>query len=401
MDRVLFVDGANKELRALRRGLRPLRDRWDMTFTTDVEQALGLVDEGGVDVVVCDDDLRATDGTTFLQTVRRHDPATLRVLLRRGSDAGTAMRAARVAHQVFSKPCDAETVHATVDRALRLRSMIDSAATRAFVTDLDSLPGAPVIHAELTEALSDPEVGLDVVAAIVGKDQSVAAKVMQLVNSAFFGLASPITSLERAAVYLGIDALRGLVLHVEVIRAFQAAADPSRARVIEEFSAHAFEVASVAEAIVGRGPAGGEAFTAGLLHDIGKLVLVIERFEQWAAVRAAARVSNTHILEHEREHLGVTHAEIGAALLGLWGLPFNIVEAVAFHHSPAEAARPDFSLAGAIHVADALTHEARGETPGRGGPALDHDYLRRTQVSSLLDDWRARQHHTTTSATRG
>ncbi len=135
---------------------------------------------------------------------------------------------------------------------------------------------------------------------------------------------------------------------------------------------------------------GDQCFLAGLLHDVGQLILAAGLAEPYDRVLQKARTAGQPVWEAERAEFGATHAEVGAYLLGLWGLPNPVVEAVALHHRPAECLARGFSPAIAVHVADALAHEPNGDGAADVAPQVDRACLAALGLEDRLNAWKER-----------
>jgi HD-like signal output (HDOD) protein len=155
---------------------------------------------------------------------------------------------------------------------------------------------------------------------------------------------------------------------------------PARLLSLDELREHSMKTGRLAQRLVADPKAAQEAFTAGIVHDIGKIVLACGLPGPFAEVVAAAKKSPQPFHEIEREILGVTHSEVGAYLLGVWGLPFTIVEAVAYHHTPALVTAGARDVLMAVHVADALIH--------CGAATVDVAFLESLGMAHRLPHWR-------------
>ncbi|HZR99600.1 MAG TPA: response regulator [Chloroflexota bacterium] len=391
MKRILFVDDEPQMLSGLQRLLRPQRHEWDMTFAAGGEQALVALAETPCDVIVTDMRMPGMDGVTLLEQVKTQWPQMVRIVLSGYTELEATLRTVPVAHQFLTKPCDPDRLKEVVERACALQSLLGGDALRATIAQMGDLPSQPGVYLALAEALADPATSMADVARLVEQDIAMSAKCLQLVNSAFFGLGRRVTSVQQAVSYLGTDMLKALVFTVEVFHAFQPAGAAGGFD-LEALQRHSLLVARLAtKLLAGRQPA-DDAFVAGMLHDVGKLVLVTRLPEQAAAIAAGAAQTGRPWHVMEEEVLGVTHAEIGAYLLGLWGLPQQTVEALAYHHTPARLPRNEFDVLAAVYVADVLIDEqtvAQGLGAAELSGPLDEEFLGALGVAEQVPAWRA------------
>jgi HD-like signal output (HDOD) protein len=387
--RILFVDDEPAVLEGLRNSLRKQRHVWDMTFAIGGQAAVDELARQTFDVVVSDMKMPGLDGPALLELVRDRYPATARIILTGQAERDAVLRALPVAHQFLSKPCDSRTLLDVIERACGLQSILRSEAIRAVVGSIGALPSADPSYLALAEILKAPNAGLSQVAAVVEQDPSMAAKVLQLVNSAYFGLATRVTSVMDAVRYLGVDRLTGLLLTARVFGRFGSKA--AQGFSLDVLQRHSFLVANGTRALLEGSSFRDEAFTAALLHDIGQLVLAVGVPDKYATVLAVADAEDRPLHEVETEVLGVGHAEVGAYLLGVWGVPFSIVEPVAFHHRPSEVMTGTRDVLAAIHVADAVLEA--GPVPADAAvPGLDTGFLESGPWAERLPAWRAKLH---------
>jgi HD-like signal output (HDOD) protein len=389
MRRILFVDDEPKVLEGLQRMLRPQRDRWEMRFACGGEAALAELSSGGFDVIVSDMRMPGMDGATLLEQVRARYPNVVRMVLTGHTSLEAALRAVPVAHQFLSKPCDPVVLRVAVERACNLKSLLSSEQLCKVVAGMEDLPALPRTYAALSEALTDPEVSLDKLTAIVEQDVAISAKILQLVNSPFFGVVRTMTSIREAVAYLGTDILRNLVLSIEAFRMFDKIPKVPDFS-IDELQAHSQRCAKIASKLPTEGHLKDAAQVGALLHDLGKLIVASRLPNELVRVQEAARQRKRPWHEVEQELLGVTHAEIGAYLLGLWGLPYAIVEAVAYHHVPARVPSQGFDSVATVYVANILAHENEKARNSQTFTTFDFDYLRSLGAEHSLPAWRAK-----------
>jgi putative nucleotidyltransferase with HDIG domain len=369
--RILFVDDEVSILDGLQNLLHKQRHMWDMVFSVGGEAALAELEKGPFDVIISDMRMPGMDGAALLTAVKEAYPNVARIVLSGQAEREALVRALPVAHQFLSKPCDADVLRIVIERACRLQKLLQDETIREAVGKLDALPSAARAYRELTEALSDPDVGLARVAAIVERDPAMSAKVLQLVNSAYFGLARRVTSIAQAMMYLGSDTMKGLVLTSQVFSLIETR--PVAGLSVERLQEHSLMTARLAKRLVAEPRMADEAFTAALLHDIGQIALAVSLRDRFAEILRDARTSQRPIQDVEYERLGVSHAEVGAYLLGVWGLPFPVVEAVAYHHRPGLVEAGDRGILAAVHLADTLV-EAGDDDPDVT-PGLDLAFL--------------------------
>jgi putative nucleotidyltransferase with HDIG domain len=388
MKRILFVDDERRIVDGLQRMLHSHRKKWEMTFVNSGEEALAVLARSAYDVIVSDMRMPGMDGTRLLQLVSERYPGTMRIVLSGQFDKEAAMRAVPVAHQFLTKPCDVNTLLEVIERSSGEDSAVPDAAIRRIIATVGHLPPLPHTAAALIAAVDDHAATLDQVSAIVERDVAVAAKVLQLVNSAFFGLSHEIATVPVAVGFLGFDVLKQLVVTVELFRSFECACHIAGFSV-EETQRHSRCVAAIAARLPVPRKQAAATSVAALLHDVGKLVLAArlpEHLER--ALRASSdQKLPLHIVEEEL--LGITHAEIGAHLLSLWGLPAPVISAVAQHHHRVRAtADGAIDIRLILHIADLLDHEASGTSESDRHGALDEVCVDSREYSDSLPAWR-------------
>ncbi len=385
MKRVLFVDDEPNILEGLRNLLRRHRRKWEMTFAVGGPAALELLKTENFDVIVSDMRMPEVDGAALLAHVQRQQPRTVRIVLSGHTELEAALRAIPVAHQFLSKPCDAAELENVVERACSLQSLVEDPKIRQAVGGIQQLPALPRVYHRLTQALAEDRTEAPEVAALLQQDMTICAKLLQIANSAFFRLARRITNVQEAVRYLGFAMVRNLVLTIEVFRPGTQLAAFS----FETLQQHSLRVAGLAREIVADRFQADDAFMAGMLHDIGKLVLASRLPELSRRAMEKSRRNRLPPWQTERELLGISHAEVGAYLLGLWGLPYPIIEAAAYHHQPRSVTPHAFDALAAVHVADGLVHETSPSAEGLPAEPLDEAYLAALGVLDELESWRA------------
>lgn len=391
MTKILFVDDDPNILQGLRRILHSEHYHWEVCFAQGGDAALAMLDAAPVDVIVSDMRMPGMDGAALLTCVHEKYPEIIRFILSGHHDLSASYRAAPVAHQFLGKPCEPSALKAAIDRACRLKAVLSDESLCRIVGSMRKLPPLPRTYLELTKVLGAPDVSLDRVARVIEQDVAMAAKLLQLVNSAFFGLSREMTNVRTAVSYLGLDVLKSLVLSIGVFRSFENAA-MAQVFAAEQFQRHAHLTAKIAQELPTTKHLKDATWLAALLHDVGKLVLAAKMPAYFTRNLMMAQEQSRPLFEVEQELMGVTHAEIGAYLLGLWGLPWVVVEAVAHHHSPARVPEQGLDAVAAVYIANILALECAATGPAEVTliqPTLDEEYLDSLGVLSQLAEWRA------------
>ena len=388
MKRVLFVDDEPRILEGLRRMLRVLRNEWEIEFGEGGAAAIETLAQRPFDVIVSDMRMPGIDGAALLRHCAQHHPDIVRIVLSGHMELGNALQSITVAHQFLTKPCDAETVRNVLTRAVALQELLSDPALRSLLGSIHSAPISTRTHLELSAALEDPDASIARIARIIEPNPALTAKILQIVNSAFLGLPNQVTNMVTAIHSIGLTMLRNLVLYFEIVQALKAE-DVSTSFSFDAHGRHASLVARLARDLVEGGKAKEQAFTAGMLHDLGEMILAVRRSETYDGLVARAQSAGRPRVDIEYAELGFSHAEVGAYLLGLWGLPHGVVEAVAHHHRPSRVPTESADVVRAVRAADALLHELDAAAPRPDGE-FDHEFLRSALPAGALDVWRAR-----------
>lgn len=378
MKEIVFVDDDEHLLAGLRRMLWRYKDEWSMRFVPSGEAALAALEDQPADLVVSDVRMPGMDGIALLSEIQTRYPRTIRIILSGQTDRMDAVRATGVAHQFIAKPCSAETLHGVIGRATALRDLLGRPDLLALVDGTLRLPSPPSLYFQLTDEILSEEPSLARIGAIVAQDPAMSAEVLRIVDSAFFSLRREVTDVEQAVALLGSETIRSLALAIHLFREAEQPGVPGA--VVEEVQAEAFRVATTARSLIQtEGAKPGlvvGSFTAGLLHDVGKLILF----------QAAGRALDPsgEKADPAQEGVPVGSDLVGAYLLSVWGLPDEIVEAVAYHRHPGDAGVQELSPLMSVHVARALVDRADGEVLE---DLLDMEYLAACGLADHVDRW--------------
>lgn len=265
------------------------------------------------------------------------------------------------------------------------------------IEQVGELPTLPHVVQKLASMIGRPNVSAEDIGALIEKDQVLSAKVLRLANSPFYGFPSRIGSVAHAVVVLGLNVVKGLTLCA-------TAFDMMKAAGMDQLWRHSLGVAITAH-ILGTKAAmknPEEVFVAGLLHDIGKVVLYVKWPDVGSRITAAAHQTSRYLMEAEQALFEVTHADVGGWLAAAWHLPTGLREPILYHHRPAAAQEAPLQTA-IVHVADVLVKGLACGNPGDDlvpplsreawdlvgldGPSLAHCIVKATEEFQTIDDY--------------
>lgn len=394
MIRILFVDDEPNVLSGLRRMLRDMRHLWDMSFVNSGMEAISLLAKERFDIIVSDMRMPVIDGAMLLSQVRKLYPHMTRIILSGHSDREAIMKSVRLVHQYLSKPCDPDELKQVLQQTAAMRWLLAHDDLISLVSQIESLPSLPQSYSMLLEALDSDDVTMEKVGELISQDMGMTTTVLKLVNSAFFGLPQQVASPAQAVSLLGLDIIKGLVLSQGLFETLKIQPVPGMS--FEALWRHCLAVGGLARKIMEQEnqdrAAIDQAFIAGIMHDVGKLVLATVQPREYAKVVEAVRRSNRPLVEVERRVFGVTHGEVGAYLLGLWGAHENIVGAIALHNDPvytsALGAGSGRQLLAVVHAANVFEHECNVIHPTYARPSLDQGFLSDANLLDKMPAWK-------------
>jgi HD-like signal output (HDOD) protein len=386
-NRLLFVDDEVLVLQGLKRSLHGMRAQWNMTFVESGAAALAALACERYDAIITDMRMPLMDGAQLLEQVKQKYPEVVRVVLSGQADRETILRSLGPAYQYVSKPCDPQDLKSRLAQAFVMRDLLKNSSVRALVSGLKSIPSLPGLYYEIQAELKSEDVSLKKIADIVSKDAGMTAKILQLANSAFMGARFAVSNPTQAITLIGTEMVRALVLSVHVFSQLKNSTTPDCGILWEHgvavscLSQHIAISEKCAKDIV------DECFTAGILHEIGKLVLMAEMPRQYAQILTDESAQTGALSLAERQQFGCTHAELGAYLMSIWGLPHPLIHAVAYHDRPSQSIEQCFSSLSVVHAADAIV-SAKSPATILHDVELDESYFNLLGLTERLSLWR-------------
>lgn len=397
---ILFVDDDENVISGIRRQLRPYREQWQLFFANNGSQALQIMRQNPVDLVICDMLMPEMRGDELLKQISRLYPGTIRVILSGYADEATIKCAMEVAHQHLIKPCNAETLREAIAQIFKIQACVKNPRIIDGLGDPNRLPSLPKIYRELNAAVADENTTVNDLADIFAQDMVLSAKLLHLVNSAYFGLHRHVSSLGDAISMIGIKKLNSLILSVHLKTAFPVT-DPKLERYMEFFWKDAVRVAELAKLISlseqQQEDRPDQAYLGGLLHNMGLLIFLSRGGDQLALLMEQVRNTCVPVSELETRIFGFTRSEAAAYILSLWKIPPRIIESILLQNTPSQADYDGVSALTAVHVAACLLKPAVMQECDRLFEiVLDTQYLQRIDKLQRLADWQRLAEHVIT-----
>ena len=384
--KILFVDDDSNVLQGLRRMLHNMREQWDMSFANSGREALEVMAETPCDVVISDIRMPDMDGVELLTKIREDYPSALRIALSGETGKELGYKTARVVNQCLSKPIETEALKDAIERAGSVKEHLNNEVIKEKISQMVDLPSLPDSYLKIRNVLESPSSSMRDVASIISGDMAMTAKILQLANSAFFGVGRKITSIKQAVTMLGVALVSDLVLSVHLFGSYDTTRCPGFS--IEELWKESLDIAGLASNIAkyekqDQGTIDA-AFLTGILHNIGKLILAVNFPKEFRNAIVMVRREKIPDWKAEREVLGATHADVGAYLGGIWAFPHPVVEGIAYHICPTRAkAGKEFCPLTAVHASVGLKYKAM---TGKG-ERLDKEYLLETGLLGHIHSW--------------
>lgn len=374
---ILFVTTDEKLMSELIRNIVPIQDDYSIFFADNGERCLQILANNKIDFVFSSANIIMPTGANILNEIKRLFPEVIRFALVPNLDNQTVAQISQYVHQLVPPPYTKETIVERIQRTLHIQKILNNEKVVNLVKNTTTLPSLPEIYIQIEQETAKPDFSLIKIANLISKDPNLTAKILQIVNSAYFGLQKEVTNINFALSYLGVNVIKSLIFYIHLFSHFKITSENRKH--LEKFWQHSLVVASnsyhLANKYLQEKYEIDSSYTAGVLHDVGKFIL-LNTYTYPQNIILLAEQKAIDNLEAELEIYECTHAEIGAYLLGLWGFPLHIVEAVAYHHQPSLLNKSKLNLATIIHLADFLYYV----------PRLDVEHIREINYEKEIID---------------
>jgi len=382
--RALLVSGDKGRLRLIQ-SFATAQSAWTISGVESAAQALAELSRQPFDAVVSDWLLDQGGLRLLDQAAEAHPKCGTVMLVNAEADS---LKCVGSAHRLLDAQCESDAFIAALDNACDATAWAPNEAVRKLIGGMKVLPSPPSLYFRVLKEVQSSLQSLENIGWLIARDPALSAKLLQLANSAAMGLRTSVTNTIEASVYLGSKRIESLLLLAHTFATFEKTRGFKFN--ITAFCEHSTRVSQNAQALCKAEKIGAaasdSAFTAGLLHDLGKLALAANFAEQYVQMLETVRAAKISEAEAEARVFGTTHAELGASLLASWGLPRPIVEAVARHHQPSADRSQRFNPTLAVHAANALDHASPAEDDFGG---LDMERVNGLGLSGRAAAWKS------------
>ncbi len=355
---IVFIDDEKKVLKSLKRVFNPMRKKWNVTLFNSPHEALEEISNGAVDVVFTDLKMPGMNGLELLQKVKDISPSTLRILLSGQADEEANQKSVSIVHQYLQKPCELDTIKEVITRADRLQLLMENDNLSQIISQVDSLPSLPTIYNEIKAKIDLPETSAHQIGEIVSKDIAMSAKMLQLVNSSFFGLRTTITNPIDAVLMLGLNTVKSLVLSIKIFKKLSASVDEKVANALWN---HSLTVGTnnkkIAEYEGITKKLQYDYFSAGMFLDLGKLFFLAYFPREYNLVLMLKKEKEISEFKAEKEIFGSTNHHVGAYLMTIWGLPGSLVFPCAFNQEYEAHIEDEYNAIMSLYFANLFASE--------------------------------------------
>ncbi len=350
MKKILLVDGDTNTCRSMAKAFAGTDYR--IITETDGFLALEILKIGEVDLVICSMNLEHMDGYELLSIIKKQYPQVIRVIMSGNVEEASVFKAIlqNIARFYILKPWKDEKLLEYIGQIFEAELILNSQELKLLINDIDKLPTIETSYQKILNMI-EKDADTTSISSEIEKDFAISMKLLQMANSAYYGLQTG--SVKHATIYLGLQNLKSLIYSTSIMNSLDAVSIRHRQN-ITDLWAHALLSSKLLHFIYGdmmNKKLSEVAYSAGLLHNIGSLILIQNRIDDYAKIVSKADSKSLNLLELEKEAFHVTHQEAGGYLVSWWELPFAIVESALYHHKPLDPCVMNKEVVCAVHLA--------------------------------------------------
>lgn len=360
--KVLLIDNIESQMLDLKQALA--KSRADTVHVNDLNSAISALSIHKFNLVICAAIIENNDGSRILKMIAKKFPTIVRILISDSvQDSNTN------AHYCFSVPINCKNIISTIANLASNNRAITKDIIVKTVASIKTLPSPPKVYMQLNAILKESNTDSQKIAQIIQQDPALTAKVLQFSNNTFAKSTKPIMNISDAITKMGIDTLCCIVMTAELF----SYAPKIKGFSIQNEQLHCLATAKLAASMV-KPELKQDTMIAGLLHDIGKVVL-FEMNEKSTATFFMHRINNESNVDLENKIFASDHCHVGGYLLHMWGFSYHIIEATILHHRPEKLLQKTFGVAQAVYLANVLVHQ---QTP-------DEAFISHYKLASVID----------------
>ena len=356
---ILFVDDEHQILKAINRMF--IDTEYRIFLAESGEEALKVLKQEEIDMIISDIRMPNMDGYQLLKKVKEKHPLVLRIILSGYAQENLVLKALQnnLAKLYLLKPWDNRKFIEVINQIFEVEAIIKNDTVLAVINNLDEIPTIPALYNRLC-SLIDKDADIKAITGVIEEDPAVTSKILHIANSAFYGAKTG--SIQQAILYLGLANIKSIVLSTSVFNSLKLNSLLFDKSLLWNHSCICNKMVSLFYKELLGNNLPDTYMSAGLLHDIGKIVLINNFTDKY---RNVLEIMNDHrgtyITEAEKKIMGISHQEIGGYLLNWWELPLPIVEAALFHHNPLEEGIVNKELVCAVHIAEYYSWKQLGK----------------------------------------
>lgn len=360
---ILFVDDEKQILRSLKRVF--IGSEYKIYLSENGEEALKLLEKTKIDLIITDIKMPVMDGYNLLKEVREKYSSTIRVVLSGNLDGNILIKIQNncLAKLYLFKPWENDELIKTIENIFSVEKVLKKKNLLEIINCIDFLPSSEGIYNRFNR-LVEKDADISKIAKVIENDPSISAKILQVTNSTMFGFKTG--SITQAITYLGIISVKSIVFNASLYKGLENIGNRYIINDLNVFWNHSIMTNRIVSFLYQRllnKKIPNDCAMAGLLHDIGKVVLLSKYTQEYLdEIKNIIKVDNIFYYYEEMDFLNITHPEIGGYLLEWWGLPYPIVESALFHHNPLDKNIINKELVSLVHISDIYSWNILDET---------------------------------------
>lgn len=387
MTNVLFVLKDRSQGNLYSENIPAIDSSWSVNIADNTKDAVDFVRGNDIDVIICDDEVADSKGLDVISSCSHERPGVLSFL--RKSNSPTKEESIALSEKkVFVLPenLEEEGIYSHISRRVLLKSLSENLNLLSVIRKMKKMPTIPQLYHQITRELRKEDGSIEFVAGLISKEPSMATRILKAVNSPAYVLGYEITEVVHALLFLGKEATQAQILADSVFNSYpnQSVAGLN----LQEVWKHSINVSAIARRIsmsIDSNKKSAEiACTAGVVHDLGKVLMATNLPDHYQQAVNYAKEERVPLVQAEEKVFGTNHAQVAASLMGLWSIPFRILNSVAYHHNPTGTMKKPPTSAMALYIADGFENAKSKNVLGQN---IDENIIEDWGFTDQFEDW--------------